>query len=97
METSRLKSKPLAISLQALAAIFGGYLLASACTLFLSAILPLSKTEAVITASLFSFVVYPIAIIWVYAKQDVKRAWLGMIVPSVFLIAIAWLLSRGVS
>lgn len=97
MASYRLKSKPLAISLQALAAIFGGYLLASASTLFLSAILPFSKTEAVITASLFSFVVYPLAIIWVYAKQDVKRAWLGMIVPSVFLIAMAWLLSRGVS
>lgn len=92
-----MTSKPVAISLQALAAIFGGYLLASASTLFLSAILPLSKTEAVITASLFSFVVYPMAIIWVYARQDVKRAWLGMVVPSVILIAIAWLLSRGLS
>lgn len=92
-----MQPTPLAISLQALAAIFGGYLLASASTLFLSAILPLSKTEAVITASLFSFVVYPLAIIWVYARQDVKRAWLGMLVPSLVLIAIAWLLSRGLS
>ena len=92
-----MTSKPVAISLQALAAIFGGYLLASASTLFLSAILPLSKTEAVITASLFSFVVYPIAIIWVYARQDVKRAWLGMVVPRVILVAIAWLLSKGLS
>ena len=92
-----MTSKPVAISLQALAAIFGGYLLASASTLFLSAILPLSKTEAVITASLFSFVVYPIAIIWVYVRQDVKRAWLGMVVPSVILVAIAWLLSKGLS
>ena len=90
-------SKPVAISLQALAAILGGYLLASASTLFLSAVLPLSKTEAVITASLFSFVVYPLAIIWVYARQDVKRAWLGMVVPSVILVTIAWLLSKGLS
>ena len=92
-----MSSKPVAISLQALAAILGGYLLASASTLFLSAVLPLSKTEAVITASLFSFVVYPLAIIWVYARQDVKRAWLGMVVPSVILVTIAWLLSKGLS
>ncbi len=92
-----MKSKPLAISLQAMAGIFGGYLLASASTLFLSVILPFSKTEAVITASLFSFVVYPLAFIWIYAQQDVKRALLGMLGPSVTLIAIAWLLSKGIN
>lgn len=92
-----MKSKPLDIGSQALAAIFGGYLLASASTLFLSAMLPFSKTEAVITASLFSFVVYALAIIWVYARQDVKRAWLGMIGPSVLLICIAWLLIKGMN
>lgn len=77
------------------AAILGGYALTSAAVIFLGAVLPLPKSQAILAASLASFAVYTAAIIWVFAVQDNRRAWLGLLLPAVVLAVLGWWLGRG--
>jgi uncharacterized membrane protein YgcG len=80
------------IAAQALAALLGGYALASAFTAFSSLALPLHPAEAVLTASLLGFVVYVAAVIFVFAERSAMRAWGWMLGPSLLLTAGAYLL-----
>lgn len=77
------------------AAILGGYALTSAVVIFLGAVLPLPKSQAILAASLASFAVYTAAIVWVFAVQDNRRAWLGLLLPAVVLAVLGWWLGRG--
>lgn len=77
------------------AAIFGGYALTSAAVIFLGAVLPLPKSQAILAASLASFAVYTAAIVWVFAVQDNRRAWLGLLLPAVVLTLLGWWLGSG--
>jgi hypothetical protein len=88
---SRLLS-PAAIASRALAALVGGYALASAFTAFFSLALPLHPGEAVLTASLLGFVVYVAAIIVVFGARSATRAWGWMLGPSLVLAAGTYLL-----
>lgn len=74
------------------AAIFGGYALASGATVFLGAVLPMVRAEAVLAATLLSFALYTAAAIWVFAARDLKRAWLGLLLPALALALAGWLL-----
>lgn len=81
-----------------LAAIFGGYALTSGVAVLLSAVLPMLsmlRVEAVQTATLSAFAVYTCAVIWVFSVQDLRRAWLGMLLPAIACGGIGMLLSRG--
>lgn len=78
------------------AAILGGYALAAAVVIFLGAILPLPKGQAILAASLASFAVYTAAIVWVFAVQDNRRAWRGLLLPAVVLTLLGWWLRSGV-
>ena len=78
-----------------LAAVFGGYALTSGVAVLLSSILPLSRVEAVQTATLSAFVVYTCAVIWVFAVRDLRRAWLGMLLPAILCGGLGLLLARG--
>jgi hypothetical protein len=64
------------------AAALGGYALAYACTAFLSVVLPLAKSEAVLTASMASFVIYTAAILWAFAAATPIRAWYVLLIPT---------------
>jgi hypothetical protein len=75
-----------------LAALAGGYALASAFAAFFSLALPLHPGEAVLTASLLAFVVQVAAAIVVFAAQSAMRAWLWMLGLSIVLAAGTYLL-----
>ena len=77
-----------------LAATFGGYLLSSAVMIFIAAILPLSRADAVITSALLSFAVYTAAIIWVFAVKNAQRAWLGLLAATVIIGGLGLLLTE---
>ncbi|MDF0643705.1 MAG: hypothetical protein P0111_06710 [Nitrospira sp.] len=64
------------------AAAFGGYTLTYTFTACLTLLLPLSKTEAVLTAAMFSFVLYTGAIVWAFAASTPRRAWVGLLSPA---------------
>jgi hypothetical protein len=76
------------------AATCGGYGLTYAATACSMLLLPFSKTEALLTATMSSFIIYTSAIIWAFAAPTPKQAWLGLIVPAVICAAIAWPLAR---
>lgn len=89
------KTRPgLLLLSRAAAAILGGYALASAATIFLAAILPLPRAEAVLASTLLSFAIYTSAIIWVYAEHNIRRVWWGLLGASAVLGATGLLLAR---
>jgi hypothetical protein len=71
------------------AAAVGGYVLTYAATACLTVLLPFQKTEAILTAAMFSFVLYTGAILWAFAAPTPGRAWLGLLVPAAVCGAIA--------
>ncbi|SFK24106.1 DUF3649 domain-containing protein [Methylophaga sulfidovorans] len=88
---------PLRINFLVFAATIGGYLFTSAAIIFLSAIVPMDKPDAIVASSLFSFAIYTAAVIWVFVVRDSKRAWLGMLIPTLLLGGAGLLISRMAS
>lgn len=88
----------LAVASRALAAIFGGYGLAALSAGCFSLVLvrwtDMPRSEAVVTATLLSFVWYVLAVIWVFATRSAWRAWIGLAIPSAVL-ALGWYAMRG--
>lgn len=64
------------------AAAFGGYALTYAFTACLTLLLPPTKTEAVLTKAMFSFVLYTGAIRWAFAASRPRRVWIGLLAPA---------------
>jgi hypothetical protein len=76
------------ITLRVVIAILGGYALANITAILLSYLLPMPKSDAVMTGILLSFAIYAGAIIWVFAVRSMHKAWLGLIVPSLVFGAV---------
>ena len=60
-------------SIRTLLAIFGGYAFTYACTAVLARLLPVSDASAVIIATLLSFVIYTLFILWAFAVHSLKK------------------------
>ncbi|SAI60860.1 membrane protein [Bordetella trematum] len=80
-----------AVASRALAAIGGGYALASAAAACLAVWLPMSRVDAVVTAQMLAFVVYACGVIWVFATYSAWRAWGGIMVPTALLALLYWM------
>lgn len=80
------------ITLRVAVAIVCGYALANIAGILLSYLLPMSKSDAVMTSILLSFAIYAGAIMWVFAVRSVRKACAGLIVPALILGAVALLL-----
>ncbi len=80
------------ITLRVAVAIVCGYALANIAGILLSYLLPMPKSDAVMTGILLSFAIYTGAIMWVFAVRSVRNACAGLIVPSLILGVIALLL-----
>lgn len=76
------------------AALFGGYALAGLTSVAALA-LPMGTVEAVLTGMQASFAVYAAAVIWVCAARSARRAWLGLALAAVPLLAAACWVWRG--
>lgn len=85
----------LAMLSRVLAAVLGGYGLASVAILFLSHVLPSSLPEAILGATMLSFAIYIAAIVWVFAAASATRAWFGLLLPATVMVALSWLLASG--
>ena len=86
MTISPTRARPrLALISRIVAALIGGYALASVFSIFLSFLLPSALPEAVLGATLFSFAIYTAAIIWVFAAASAVRAWLGLLIPGALM------------
>lgn len=78
----------LAVASRCLAALLGGYLLASMASVCLSLWLPLSRPEAVLSGMMSAFLFYLGAILWAFAARTAARAWLGILLPAAVLAVI---------
>ncbi|WEE79645.1 DUF3649 domain-containing protein [Comamonas testosteroni] len=85
--TSPLTHYRLAVASRSLAAVLGGYVLASVSTAALSLLLSslMSRVEAVMTATLLSWVIYAIAIAWTFYARTAWLAWAGVLLPALAL------------
>lgn len=68
-----------------LAAIPGGYVLASLAVACLARLLPIARVEAVTTAMLVFFALYAVLLMWAFAARSVLRLWLWMGAASLVL------------
>lgn len=83
------------VASRVLAAALGGYALTSALTVLLSLVWPLPKSQAVLAATMLSFTLYAVAVIWVFSVRSVTRAWLGMVIPTAVVALLCWVLQSG--
>ena len=79
-----------------LAAVLGGYLLASALAVFLATVLPASRAEAVLAGMLWSFALHVLAVIWAFSPVSPGRVWLGLLLPAAVMAAASAWLAGGV-
>lgn len=77
------------------AATLGGYALTSAATVLLALAWPAPKAQAVLWATMLSFVIYTAAVIWAVYVRSATRAWVGMAGGAALCSALAWLLMPG--
>ena len=77
-----------------LAASLGGYALASAGSAFIGAVLPGSKASAAVVGMMLGFVLYLIAVLWVFACRSAGKAWLGLMVATLVLGVVDLMLYR---
>lgn len=75
----------LAVASRCLAAVLGGYLLASMASISIALLAPMPRVDATLTGLLLSFVFYLLAFIWCFACRSAWRAWLGVLLPSLLL------------
>lgn len=80
-----------------LAAIFGGYALASATTLLMTLALPLPRSQAVLTGMLSGIVICACAALWAFAVRSALKAWVGIAGPAAVMFAAIALIQRSAS
>jgi hypothetical protein len=81
-----------AVASRALAALVGGYGLATAFTVAFGRALALPKEEIVTTAALPAFLFYAGSAVWAFYASSATRAWLGIGLPAAVFALVAWLL-----
>lgn len=72
------------------AALLGGYLFTYAFTAAAARLLPLAKVDALIAASLASFLIYALAILWAFACRSARQAWAGMALAAPLAVIGFW-------
>ncbi|QDR82930.1 hypothetical protein [Sporomusa termitida] len=78
--------------LRILAAVFGGYALNASVLTALALLLPWPKVEILFFTALFSALIYPAVLLWVFAAPTAQRAWrdlLNVILLSGLLALVA--------
>lgn len=88
-------SPTLQICSRLLAAVLGGYAFAAALAVFLGALLPMARAEAVLMGSFLSFAAYTAAIVWAFSPQPLGRVWLTLAGASAVLGGTGLLLARS--
>jgi hypothetical protein len=81
----------LAVASRALAAIGGGYAVAALASTVLALWLPGTRASATVWGTLAAFVVYVVAVMFVFATRSAWRAWGGLLSAALVLGALFWL------
>ncbi|MFH0132807.1 DUF3649 domain-containing protein [Variovorax sp. VaC1] len=88
----------LSVASRAIAAIAGGYGVAALSAAVLALCLPaafgMARSEAAMTGTLASFLVFALAVLWVFAARTAWRAWSGLAIAAAPLGLLLLLLVR---
>lgn len=84
-----------AVASRVVAATFGGYALSAAATVLVALLWPAPLAQAVLWATMLSFTVYTVVIVWVFTTRSAARAWAGVLIGTAVLSALAWWLKAG--
>jgi len=74
--------------MRTLAAVIGGYALASLAAALLGLMLPMARVDAVMTGTMVALIVFPCAVMWSFAARSALRAWVGLLLPIAALGAV---------
>ncbi|WP_406846308.1 DUF3649 domain-containing protein [Stenotrophomonas lacuserhaii] len=74
---------------RSMAAILGGYALAAVTSVFCALALPGARGQSVLTGMLLAIVVCACAALWAFATRTALRAWIGILLPTVVMAAVA--------
>ncbi|WP_315122634.1 hypothetical protein [Comamonas antarctica] len=77
-----------------LAAVLGGYLLASALGVFIGTAFA-AGADSVLAGVQLGFVIYVGAVIWAFSPVPLRQVWAGLLLPAAALLAAAALLQRA--
>ena len=79
------------VAVRVILAVLGGYGLATSFGLMLSFALQVSRDDAIMYASIFSFLVMALAVMWVFAVPKWWQALLGLIACNSLFASFAWI------
>ncbi len=95
---SASRTKPrrdrLGTALRALAAVVGGYALASLVSALAALTFPFPREEAILAGNMLGLVVYPTVAVWSFVVSGAGRVWIGLTISGALLAAAIWIL-RG--
>lgn len=80
----------LMVTSRVLAAVFGGYALTSAATVLLARLWPLPQAQAVAAATMLSFVLYAVIILWIFNARHLHSIWLWLVLLTTICTGLAW-------
>ncbi|MCH7343387.1 iron transporter [Pelomonas sp. CA6] len=83
-----------AVLSRSLAALAGGYLLASALAAACALHLPLERVEATMTGTLLGNLAYALAVLGAFAARSAARAWVWTLGPAALLGLAVWAAPR---
>ncbi|WP_245638679.1 DUF3649 domain-containing protein [Hydrogenophaga palleronii] len=87
------------VAARVLAASLGAYALTSLATATLALLLPrlsvTTRAEAVLVASLWSFAIGAVIVMWVFTTRSARRAWLGLGITAAVLGPLLWWLRQS--
>lgn len=95
MKFTKMARYRLMVASRILAAIIGGYALTSALSVLLALLLPVSRSEATLAATMLSFALYAAVVLWVFAARNVMHVWLGLSGAALPLWLLCWWLMPG--
>ncbi|MDG9926621.1 MULTISPECIES: DUF3649 domain-containing protein [unclassified Pseudomonas] len=87
-----MAAAPMPVLSRIVAAIVGGFGFTSAVIIALPLLLPGSRVQAVLWATLGGFAVWTAAAVWVFAARSATRAWAGLVLASLPPLAVILLL-----
>jgi hypothetical protein len=73
------------VALRVLIAMFGGYGVTAACTMLLARVLPATRLDATLWATILSFALYAALVVWTFAASSALRA--GAVVLALGVLA----------
>lgn len=80
--------------LRFIAASFGGYVLSSLFCVSLTLLLPFTKIESVVLATMLSFIVWLCVVLYTYSGVEIKKLFIGLCSVSLVLFSINTFLTQ---